>query len=425
MTVHTAPMGRQSKRKARDRHGRAHRRRTTGGRSRDPAALIGAAFVVWQTDADAYEQVAQQLAEAGPHAVDAVRTRTAAVIDGLWDHGWTPAAVLHVVGRQLGTHHTGAAASAILRDRARQERDGLHAHPRWQQEVEAIAADHGPLHDTDPVQRLLDVLCLLVTLGAVTRVLPRPSRQLVDGMTVGRGLDQRMLARVRALLAKAESTEFEQEAEALSAKAQELITRHAIADVLEHATHHGRASDDSEEPSARRILIADPYADAKAALVAAVGRANRSRCVQLRDYGWVTVFGYDRDLDAVEMLSASLLVQATGAMSRYGPTRDAAGRSTTRSFRRAFLFGFAHRIGERLTRAAEQEVAAAATGRGDVLPVLAARDDRVEAAQQAAFPKVTRRRSAVSNGSGWVAGQAAADAADLTVPGARLPAGGG
>ena len=47
-------------------------------------------------------------------------------------------------------------------------------------------------------------------------------------------LDHRLLARVRALLARAELTGFDEEAEALTAKAQELITRHAIADALAH-----------------------------------------------------------------------------------------------------------------------------------------------------------------------------------------------
>ena len=37
-----------------------------------------------------------------------------------------------------------------------------------------------------------------------------------------------MLERVRALLAKAESTTFPEEADALTAKAQQLMTRHAL-----------------------------------------------------------------------------------------------------------------------------------------------------------------------------------------------------
>ena len=41
-------------------------------------------------------------------------------------------------------------------------------------------------------------------------------------------MDEKKLSRVRALLAKAESSSFPEEAEALSAKAQELMTRHAL-----------------------------------------------------------------------------------------------------------------------------------------------------------------------------------------------------
>lgn len=40
---------------------------------------------------------------------------------------------------------------------------------------------------------------------------------------------------MRGLLAKAEATEFEQEAEALTAKAQQLIARHAVDGALLHA----------------------------------------------------------------------------------------------------------------------------------------------------------------------------------------------
>ncbi|MDP9441581.1 MAG: DUF2786 domain-containing protein, partial [Actinomycetota bacterium] len=43
-------------------------------------------------------------------------------------------------------------------------------------------------------------------------------------------IDDRILSRVRALLAKAESTEFAPEAEAFTEKAQELMARYAIDD---------------------------------------------------------------------------------------------------------------------------------------------------------------------------------------------------
>jgi hypothetical protein len=224
------------------------------------------------------------------------------------------------------------------------------------------------------------------------------------------GLDARMLARVRALLAKAESTEFDEEAEALTAKAQELIARHAIDEALLHS------AGDVGEPSVRRVPVDDPYADAKASLLAQAAGANRCRVVYSADFGWVTAFGYEGDLDAVELLTASLLAQATSAMARHGPRRDASGRSRTRSFRRSFLFGFAHRIGQRLREAADAQVAAAtASDRGRLLPVLSARDDRLRAAVEAAFPELDHRTTAVSHAGGWAAGQAAAELADLDV----------
>jgi hypothetical protein len=134
----------------------------------------------------------------------------------------------------------------------------------------------------------------------------------------------------------------------------------------------------------------------------------------------VTVFGYDAELDAVEVLSASHLAQATGAMARHGPRRDAADRSTTRSFRRAFLLGFATRIGDRLREAVEGEVAAAARVHRGLLPVLAARDDRLEQAIDEAFPAVVRRSTSASNVAGWSAGTVAADLADLSAASGRL-----
>ncbi|MEX0705117.1 MAG: hypothetical protein WD041_00720, partial [Nitriliruptoraceae bacterium] len=173
----------------------------------------------------------------------------------------------------------------------------------------------------------------------------------------------------------------------------------------------------------RRIVVADTYASARAGLVAAVASANRCRAVYAPDARVVTVIGYEHDLDAVEWLTASLLTQATGAMVRQGPRRDHTGRSRTRSFRRAFLLGFGQRIGERLRRATEEQVSTTSHDDDRLLPVLAAREDRLEAAVRRAFPDLARRRREVVDRSGWVAGQSAADAADLGAVGARLPPG--
>lgn len=262
------------------------------------------------------------------------------------------------------------------------------------------------------------LLALLWELPELPATLPPPGSTLGAATGGSSRLDPRMTARVRALLAKAESTTFEDEAEAFTAKAQELIARHAIDEALLHEV------DDVGDPSVRRLVVDDPYADAKASLIASVARANRCRVVYSPDFGWVTAIAYDHDLDAVELLATSLLTQATAAMTRHGPVRDASGRSRTRSFRRSFLFGFGHRIGERLLTATDQEVAASVSteaGEGRLLPVLAAREDRLDEAQAAAFPDLVSHRTTISNGSGWRAGKAAAELADLDLPAPHLP----
>ncbi|MGP4029098.1 DUF2786 domain-containing protein [Actinomadura sp. 3N407] len=222
-----------------------------------------------------------------------------------------------------------------------------------------------------------------------------------------RDVDQRTLGRVRALLAKAESTEFPEEAEALSARAQELMARHSI----DHALLAAETGD-MGGPAGRRIAVDNPYDSPKAVLLTVVADANRCRAVWHRELGFSTVVGYPADLAAVEMLFTSLLVQATSAMVHAGPRRDARGRSRTRSFRHAFLNAYAARIGERLREAADRATASA--GGNVLVPVLAVRDRAVEQAVGTMFPNLARGRAgSVSNYEGWVAGRAAADLASL------------
>ncbi|RMB71755.1 DUF2786 domain-containing protein [Rhodococcus sp. SBT000017] len=89
------------------------------------------------------------------------------------------------------------------------------------------------------------------------KLLPPPAQWTAQSAATGpgRATDSKMLGRIRGLLAKAESTQFPAEAEALSAKAQDLMTRYAIDSALldtgnprnpyrrcRHSTHHGEQS---------------------------------------------------------------------------------------------------------------------------------------------------------------------------------------
>ncbi|MEV4416435.1 DUF2786 domain-containing protein [Catellatospora sp. NPDC049609] len=239
---------------------------------------------------------------------------------------------------------------------------------------------------------------------------PIPPRRGTSRAT--READQRMLDRIRALLAKAESTGFPEEAEAFSAKAQQLMARHSIDHALLDATAGG-----GDGPDTRRIVIANPYEGPKAMLLQVVAKANGCRAVNFKEFGLSTMVGFEPDLDAVELLYTSLLVQAVRAMTAANPRQDRYGRNDVRSFRQAFLSAYAQRIGERLSEATHEAQAAAAAGT-DLVPVLAARTEAVTAAFDDLFPNRVSNTSRIGNMAGWAAGQAAADRADLA---ARAP----
>jgi hypothetical protein len=210
--------------------------------------------------------------------------------------------------------------------------------------------------------------------------------------------DPALLHLVRALLAKAEATDFPTEAEAYSAKAQELIARYSIADAVAAQTAE-------VVPYARRIGLEHPYESEKAALLNAVARANRCHTVWSPELGFSTVFGFDADIDAVELLYTSLLVQGDRAMVRAEPR---SGRARRKAFRRSFLVAYAARIGDRLSVATRAAVDAAP----DLLPVLASREAEVRETMQKVFPATVRSRgSRVDSREGWESGRDAADSA--------------
>jgi hypothetical protein len=215
-----------------------------------------------------------------------------------------------------------------------------------------------------------------------------------------------MRERILALLAKAESTEFAPEAEALTAKAQELMTRYAI----DHAVLAGGRSAGGEAPVARRVLIHDPYAKGKSSLLAHVAEANRCRAIWFAEAGFSQVVGFPTDVSLTELLFTSLVAQCSTAM--LAASRDVA---RPRAFRESFTIAFAIRIGQRLEEAAASTLEAVVAERGaDLLPVLASRDADVEAAFDAAFPRRRSSNVRISDGRGWHAGRAAADAASLS-----------
>ena len=326
--------------------------------------------------------------------------------------GWTPNDLDQILRRRVGA---GAAAliAGPLREQAARAAADLVA-PEWQAELDELppttALDPSTFSD---LARLLPVLAVLRRLPSLLTTLPPPghaSRRAPSNTAEAADSNTaRQLARVRALLAKAESTTYEAEAEALTAKAQELITRHA----LERLLARSDAGEATSSVATRRMWIDAPYVTPKAMLVNAVAGANRSKVVISEELGFVTLLGDPRDLADVELLSTSLLVQADTAMLRQG--RQQPGGGTSRSFRQSFLISYANRIGERLRASAE--TALAETDRERLLPVLRAATAEVEREFQRLFPSTRQKAAKAYDVAGWNAGRVAADLAQLDVHG--------
>lgn len=322
--------------------------------------------------------------------------------------GWSPADLAHVVRRRAATDLLPPLTALLTEETRRHPADRVAG--RWTAELSALEPGQPlDLHTVAGVELGLRLAGVLVGLPAIPPVISPPGADAGAGADRSvTATDRRQLARVRALLAKAESTEYAEEAEALSAKAQELITRHALDHLLQRAAH----ADEDLPVSTRRIWIDAPYVMPKAMLLDEVAGANRCRSVLCEDPGFTTIVGEPADLDAVEVLATSLLVQANSAMLRCGRQRDHWGNSTTTSFRRSFLMSYALRVGERL-RSANAD-AADQTGRSDLLlPVLRRQSERVDDAYAELFPDVVGKRTTMSNHQGWAAGRAAADLAML------------
>jgi hypothetical protein len=220
--------------------------------------------------------------------------------------------------------------------------------------------------------------------------------------------EAKIAERVRALLAKAESTEHAAEAEAFTAGAQALMAKYAI-DQLAVDAARGRPAG---EVVSRRIDLDVAYASAKCSLLGAVGHANRCQVIWSSRTKTATIFGFEDDLSTVELLFTSLLTQATTAMLQASPPH--AHGSKVRSFRHAFFIAYAGRIGQRLEEVAQAAVEAGEAEHGnDLLPALVRKEEAVARAVAEEFPDVRTKPVSISNGWGLQAGEAAAERADL------------
>ncbi|MEV7329775.1 DUF2786 domain-containing protein [Micromonospora sp. NPDC093244] len=218
-------------------------------------------------------------------------------------------------------------------------------------------------------------------------------------------MSEAMLSKVRKLLAQAEDPACTPaESAAFTAKATELIARYGVDRALL------AARDPATDPVGDRVLdIVAPYARDKVGLLAAVAEPLRCRCVRRRQGNGFALhlFGFASDLERVDLLFTSLLVQAAHGLAATPVPAD----DHPAAFRRSWLAGFAEVIGGRL-RAAET-AAVSGSGTPSVALVLADRSDRVQRRLAEQYPRLRTAPPRRLAGTGFSSGAEAGSRADL------------
>ena len=209
-------------------------------------------------------------------------------------------------------------------------------------------------------------------------------------------VEDKNLARIAALLRKAEGTDNEHEADAYLQAAQRLATLASVD--LAVARAHTAQRERRVAPTQRTVVIGEAGKRGLRTYVQlflAIGRANDLICDVARNSTLVFAYGFESDIDAAEALYASLVVQMVRASDGFIKSGVYAEEMVTREVREVrpsplrrgmmltryvleqrpvhattarinFQQAFAARIGKRLQQAREaaQAEAVAAESRG-------------------------------------------------------------
>ncbi|MFJ3659784.1 DUF2786 domain-containing protein [Streptomyces sp. NPDC090119] len=238
------------------------------------------------------------------------------------------------------------------------------------------------------------------------------------------GLPEALLGKVRGLLRKAENSgATEVEAHAYLDKATELMAKYGI----EQAMLDDVA--EPERPVDRIVDLYPPYVKEGRRLLARIGHEMRCRSVYpggKDNRHRVHLFGFETDLQATEVLFASLRLQMLDGADRadclHRPEREDA-----RAYKRSWMLGFIREVTARI--GAAQQAAKVTTEEGteaggggasgrSVALVLADRTAVVEARLAGKYPTLDKARPTKFKGTGYW--QGVADGRDADIGGAAF-----
>ena len=163
-------------------------------------------------------------------------------------------------------------------------------------------------------------------------------------------VNMEMPEKIRALLAKASNTPYEEEAASFFAKAQELMEKYAIDEESLWAGVHGAA----EKPIVETMTFKGDSAQDKFALYTYIAKYNRCIAWKTRNPDGRTktinmsVAGYPSDIVFISTLFTSMLLQMNVAMVM---AMIDEGGDVSRTWKISFTQGYTYRLGQRMAEA--------------------------------------------------------------------------
>jgi hypothetical protein len=224
-----------------------------------------------------------------------------------------------------------------------------------------------------------------------------------------------MLSKIRGLLAQAEHPATSKvESETFMAAATRLMAKYGVERAMLGALHP-----ETDRVGDRVVVVPGPYAMGKMHLLYSIAGALGVQGVKLRPKAAGTqelhLFGMESDMERVDMLFTSLLLQCVRFMEQ--DARDNwAAQANPKVWKRDYIEGFRGRVSDRLKEAEERarrQAEADRTSGPSVALVVQTRAERAQAALRAKYPNTTNAKSRRQVGTGYIHGTRAGNRADL------------
>jgi len=213
---------------------------------------------------------------------------------------------------------------------------------------------------------------------------------------------QDVVRKIEALLDRAQSTSFPEEAASCQAKAQELMTKYQV----EGHELFGKSRDGGI--TSRNVPVSNPYSLDKATLLHVIAKNNFCRI--LRYEGYVTIYGYDTDIELVLVMFKSLLIDMASSMAR---ELSKAGKVNTTSWKKSFFAGYASMIGTRLEIARRSQIREAFKSGHDSFALVIKDKESLIVDYWEKLPKSKAAPRSLSSTMGYETGRESARSADI------------